>query len=341
MSGVRLALGTARIEVGRRSLIVGVAVAVLLLVTAVLTLGLGRLGIAPAHLLSALTGHGDATTQLVLGRLRGPRLLVAFGAGAALGLSGALFQSVTRNPLGSPDVIGVGAGAGAGAALTAMFLPMIPVWLGAVLGAGAAIGLVAVSTGTGLRRPGRMILAGIGVSAIAAALTQYVVYAALRDRAAALAAYLNGSLNARSWDNVLTITVVLVLCATVLPSLGRALSATAFGDETSAALGVDAGRVRRRAVLVSVVLAGGAVAVAGPIAFVALAAPHIARRLARSAGPTLLLSALVGALLLSVADVLAQHGPWASSLPVGVLTLAIGGGYLGFLLLLEWRKGTL
>lgn len=341
MSGVRLTLGSARVELGRRGLVVGAVTVVLLVVTALLTLGLGRLGLAPAELWAALTGRGDATAQLVLGRLRGPRLLVAFGAGAALGLSGALFQSVTRNPLGSPDVIGVGAGAGAGAALTAMFLPAIPVWLGAVLGAGAAIGLVAVSTGTGLRRPGRMILAGIGVSAIAAALTQYVVYAALRDRSAALSAYLNGSLNARSWDHVVTITVVLALCAVLLPRLSRALSATAFGDETSAALGVDAGRVRRAAVLVSVVLAGGAVAVAGPIAFVALAAPHIARRLARSAGPTLLLSALIGALLLSAADVLAQHGPWASSLPVGVLTLAIGGGYLGLLLILEWRKGTL
>lgn len=342
MSELRLRLGPAALALPRRGLLVGALGLVLIVAVGLLTLSLGRLGVSPGEFFAVLGGQGTAKQELVLGRLRGPRLIVAIGAGAALGISGALFQSVTRNPLGSPDVIGVSAGAGAGAALTAMFFPgALPLWLGAVLGAAAAIGLVAVSTGTGLRRPGRMILAGIGVSAIAAALTQYVVYAGLRDRSLALAAYLNGSLNARNWEHAGTIWVILGIAALLLVFVSRSLAVTEYGDETSAGLGVNAGTVRRRAVLISVLLAGGAVAVAGPISFIALTAPHIARRLARTSGPSLVLSGITGAALLCAADLLSQHGPWSANLPVGVLALALGGIYLGILLVLEWRKGTL
>ena len=329
----------------RRATALGAALLALVVVTALATLTMGGLGVAladlPAGVVEVARGEATGKANFVLGHLRGPRLLVALGAGAALGASGALFQSVTRNPLGSPDVIGVSAGAGAGAAFVGLLLPgTTSIVLGSVAGAALAVGLVAVSTGTGLANPMRMVLAGIGVSAMAYAFTQYVVYVVARDKASVLSAYLNGSLNARGWDHVVTIWLVLAVAAVPLALLSIPLGLTEMGDEVAASLGVHSGAVRRRAVLLSVLLAGGAVAVAGPIAFVALTAPHVTRRLARSARPLLGLSAVTGALLLSAADLATQQVPIFDGLPVGILTLAIGGVYLGALLVSEWKKAT-
>lgn len=330
---------------GRRASLLGVALLALVVATALATLSMGNLGVAPADLprgfAEVISGEATGKANFVLGHLRGPRLVVALGAGAALGASGALFQAVTRNPLGSPDVIGVSAGAGAGAAFVGLLLPSATsVVLGSVAGAALAVGLVAVSTGTGLANPMRMILAGIGVSAMAYAFTQYVVYVVARDKASVLAAYLNGSLNARGWDHAATIWIMLAIVAIPLALLSIPLGLTEMGDEVAASLGVHSGSVGRWAVLLSVLLAGGAVAVAGPIAFVALTAPHVTRRLARSARPLLGLSAVTGALLLALADLATQQVPLFDGLPVGILTLAIGGVYLGVLLVGEWKKAT-
>ncbi len=138
----------------RASVLAFAGLLVLLLAAAVATLTWGRLGLDPADLPAALLGDAQGKDRFVFNRLRGPRLTVAIGVGAALGLSGALFQSVTRNPLGSPDVIGLSAGAGAGAAICALMFPgTVPVALGALIGAVAAMALVYVSTGTGFRNP--------------------------------------------------------------------------------------------------------------------------------------------------------------------------------------------
>lgn len=330
------------LPVARRTVVVGGILGGLLVLTAVLTLTMGRLGIEPAALPNALLGGAEGKTRFVLSTLRGPRLVVAAGTGVALGVSGALFQSVTRNPLGSPDVIGVAAGAGAGAAFFGLLAPgALPVWLGALIGALAAIALVALSTSVGFANPGRMILAGIGVSAMAVAFTQYVVFVIARDRASVLQSYLNGSLNARSWDHAATIWLVIAASLVPLLLLTARLAVTEMGDELADALGAAPRATRRWAVVVSVALAAAAVTVAGPIAFVALTAPHIARRLARSALPQLTLSALAGALLLCLADLAVQQVGWFDGLPVGILTLGIGGLYLGFLLIREWKRGTL
>lgn len=331
------------LPVRRRSILLAAVLLLLLVAGALATLSLGALGIPVLELPQAarevLSGTATGKANFVLGHLRGPRLLVALGAGAALGASGALFQSVTHNPLGSPDVIGVSAGAGAGAAFVGLLLPGThTIVLGSVGGAALAVGIVAVSTGTGLANPMRMILAGIGVSAMAYAFTQYVVYVVARDKASVLAAYINGSLGARGWDHVLTIWLVLALATLPLAVLTVPLGLTEMGDEVAASLGVDPGATRRWSVLLSVLLAGGAVAVAGPIAFIALTAPHVTRRLARSPRPMLALSAVTGGLLLLVADLATQQVPLFEGLPVGILTLGIGGFYLGALLVAEWRK---
>ncbi|WP_327086231.1 iron chelate uptake ABC transporter family permease subunit [Nonomuraea sp. NBC_01738] len=331
--------GRIAIPVARASVLTALGLLAAIAAAALATLMLGRLGLSLGDLFDGVSGTKE---RFVLERLRGPRLVVAAGAGAALGLSGALFQTVTRNPLGSPDVIGLSAGAGAGAAAVALFLPgVVPIPLGALAGASLAMLLVYVSTGSGFRNPGRLIVAGIGVSAIAMALTQYVVYAVERDRAAALTAYVNGSLSARSWEHAVTIGVILLLVAPPVVLLSARLSISELGDELAAGLGAEPHRARAAAVTLSIVLSAGAVAVAGPIAFISLTAPQIAKRLTRVPGPHLMLSALTGALLLILADLAAQHAPIPGNLPVGIYTLAVGGLYLGYLLTREWRKGHL
>ncbi|MFD7068615.1 FecCD family ABC transporter permease [Streptomyces sp. NPDC059913] len=330
------------LPVRRVSVLTAVALLVLLAAGAVATLSLGRLGIALADLPGALTGGAEGKDAFVLERLRGPRLTVAAGTGAALGLSGALFQSVTRNPLGSPDVIGLASGAGAGAAISALFLPdSVPVALGALLGAVLAMALVYVSTGTGFRDPARLVIAGIGVAAIGTAITQYVVYAMERDRAAVLTAYVNGSLSARSWTDAATIGLVLLAVAPCAALVSRRLDIGEMGDDIAHALGARPRTTKTVAVVLAIVLSAGAVSVAGPIAFVALTAPQIARRITRLPGPHLTLSALTGAVLLVLADLCAQQSPLFDNLPVGIYTMAVGGVYLGWLLVREWRRGVL
>lgn len=333
---------TVALRLRPRSLGWALALLAALAATAVATLSLGRLGIGVAELAGALGGAAEPSQDFVLRRLRGPRLVVAVGTGAALGLAGALFQSVTRNPLGSPDVIGLGAGAGAGAALAALVFPgTVPVPLGAVLGAGAAVLVVAAATGTGLAHPGRLIVAGIGVAAMASAFTHFVVAVAARDQAGVLAAYVNGTLAARSWDHALSIWSALALTAPFLAAVARPVALGELGDALADSLGARARATRGAAIVLSVVLSAAAVSVAGPIAFVSLTAPQIARRLTRAPGPNLVLSAVVGALLLTLADLSVQQVPMADGLPVGIVTMAVGGGYLGFLLVREWRRGAL
>lgn len=314
-----------------------------ILLAAVLTLTLGDLGVAPARLPAALLGvpTGVATDGIVLGTIRGPRLVTAIGAGAAFGVSGALFQAVTRNPLGSPDVIGLSAGAAAGAAATGLLWPgILPAPAGALLGAVAAMVLVFLGTGRGFASPSRMLLVGIGVSAMALAFVQYAIARAGVQQATVLAAYLNGSLASRTWDHVAIVwgsILVLLPCAALM---SPRLQLVEMGDEQADALGARSGATRLWSVLAAIGLATAAVAACGPIAFIALAAPQIAKRLSRAPGPNIVLSALMGAFLLTVADVLTQQLPSSAQLPVGIVTAAIGGLYLGYVLVTEWKKGT-
>lgn len=333
--------GRLAVPVPRSAMVFCAATAALLLVVATLTLTLGDLGIPLAELPAALVSGAEGKTAFVLERLRGPRLATAILAGALLGVSGALFQTVTRNPLGSPDIIGLGAGAGAGVAVFTLTLPLIPASIGAVLGAGIATGLVYVCTGRGFRSPTRTIIAGIAVAALASAITQYVVSTQLRDAASQLAAYLVGSLNAANLQDVLVTGVAAALLIPAALAVSRDVSLLEMGDDTAAGVGVDPNRARTIAVILSVFAAGAAVAAAGPIAFVALTAPQIARRIIRTSDVSVVPSALTGALILTLADLAAQQAPIVAGLPVGVLTLGVGGIYLGYLLVREHSKGRL
>ncbi|ROQ41326.1 iron complex transport system permease protein [Frondihabitans sp. PhB188] len=329
------------LPVRRRSVVVGAILALGLLVLTLLTLTLGTLGVPLAELPRAIVDPAPGRTEFVLNVLRGPRLITAIATGAALGVAGALFQTVTRNPLGSPDVIGLGAGASAGAACFGLLIPgLIPVPAGALVGALAAMGLVWLGTGRGFSSPGRMILVGIGVSAMAVAFVQFVLTRAGQQEATTLATYISGTFADRQWSDVaisgLTVAV-LVPCALLL---SRRLDLVEMGDELADSLGGRTTLTRSLVVLVAIGLATGAVSATGPIAFVALTAPQVARRLAKAPGAGILLSGLMGAVIMTAADLLVQQSPFGVQLPVGLLTALVGGVYLGYLLVREWKKGT-
>ncbi len=338
-----LRLGDAvAVPVPARSVPYTVLVIVLVLALGVATLTLGDLGIPLHRLPRALTGGADGVEAFALERLRGPRLVVAVAAGAALAVSGALFQTVTRNPLASPDVIGLTAGAGAGAAAATLFWSgAVPVPVGAAGGAVAAALVVYVSTGRGFSSPSHLIIAGIGVAAISLAVIQYVVLVTLRDQAAALAAYLAGSLSARTWHDALVIGLALVVLLPPALVLGRRLRLIELGDDLADALGAGARRTRSGSILIAVALSAAAVAVAGPIAFVSLTAPQVAKRITRGHGAAVVTSAVTGSLILVVADLIVQQVPLVQDLPVGIVTAGVGGVYLGALLVREWRTGRL
>jgi iron complex transport system permease protein len=324
----------------QRSITVWSVVASMILALMVATLMFGDLGVSLADLLAMVQGEASPSVEFVVQRVRGPRVLVAALAGAAFGLSGALFQTVTRNPLGSPDVLGLAAGAGAGVAVVSLLPIALPTPVGALLGALTAIGLVSLATGSGLSSTSRVIIAGIAVAAMATAATQFVVTATLRDEASRLAAYLVGSLNSRDFTHVVLIAATLVVVAPLLVWLAPQLHLIELGDELATALGGQAVTTRTQAIVLSVVLAAMAVAVAGPIAFVALMSPHAARILTGTPGPQLIGSALIGAVLLLVADFTVQHISLFEGLPAGVITAGCGGIFLGYLLVTEFRKGT-
>ncbi|VFR55545.1 Ferric enterobactin transport system permease protein FepG (TC 3.A.1.14.2) @ ABC-type Fe3+-siderophore transport system, permease 2 component [plant metagenome] len=292
-------------------------------------------------LLRVLGGGGTRLEQWLVHTVRLPRTLVALGAGAALGLSGTLFQSITRNPLGSPDVIGLTAGASAGAVAVSMLWPgMVPLAVGAVSGAFIATAAVHASSGAGFSAPQRMVIAGIAVGALAFAFVQFGLSNLRREQAYLAAAWLNGSVAGSTWRDVHLLAAACLPMALLALAQARRLALLEMGDGLATALGAPPRATRGIAILLGVVAAAVAVSVAGPVAFIALAAPQIARRCVRRGGPLPITAALTGAVLLGAADLSARHLTGGQGLPVGVLTAGIGGGYLAYLLIAEWRKAS-
>ncbi|MBY8878520.1 FecCD family ABC transporter permease [Actinacidiphila acidipaludis] len=307
----------------------------------VLLIGTGDFRIAPLDVLRTLTGQGTPAQEFIVRDLRLPRVVVALLVGAALGMAGAAFQSVSRNPLGSPDVIGFGQGSAAGALIVIVLLKgtAYQVAAGSVAGGlvtGLGVYLLAWKRGV---QGYRLVLVGIGASAVLAAVKSYLLVRADFVDAARAVVWLTGSLDGRGWEQVWPL---LGACAVLMPLLlwqGPALRLTEMGDDTARGLGVRVERVRLVTVLAAVLLTAFATAAAGPVGFIALTAPQLARRLTRSPGVGLLPSALMGSALLVGADLAAQRAFGSGQVPVGVATGVLGGGYLLWLLVTERRAG--
>jgi len=313
----------------RRGVLVTAVTLTVALAAAVVGLTTGSFHTSLPEVVSALTGHADARTSVVVLGLRVPRVLAALLIGAALALAGAVFQTLARNPLASPDIVGFTAGSATGALIGLIVIaptasPAAGAWTGGLL---TVVVVMLIARSVGVSRE-RTILAGIALSMLLAAVNDYLLTRAPIDIARNADQWLHGSLAATSMDDVALLAGSIGILSLVLVLLHRDLRALELGDDTARALGVRTPRLRLALIVVAALLTGTATAVAGPIGFVALAAPQLARRMLGSAGIPLMGSALTGATVLVVADVIAQRALAPLQIPVGLLTGVVGGAYL-------------
>ncbi|TDC44297.1 iron ABC transporter permease [Micromonospora sp. KC213] len=324
-----------------RAMVVSLLLAAVVAAAFLLAVAVGELDLPLSDVAAALVTGGDDVTGLVVHDLRLPRALVGLLVGAAFGVSGAVFQSLTRNPLASPDVIGVSAGAGTAATA------------GLLIGAGAGLGLqtVALLGGLGsalliylLAYHGgtsgfRIVLVGIGVAALCGSVTTYLLLRAGVYQAQQALMWLTGSLNARGWEHVGPLVVGLAVLAPAVAVLAPWLSGLQLGDTPAQALGLPVHRARVALLAVAAALASIGTAAAGPVAFVALISPQIAVRLVGAPGPALVSSGLVGSAVVLLGDVLAREALPGVELPVGVVTGVLGAPVLLWLLGRANRSG--
>jgi iron-siderophore transport system permease protein len=334
-----IALAGIPVRVAPRTIGVAAALVAALLTLLVLSVGTGEFSIPPKEVVETLLGGGDRSTRFVIETLRLPRALTGILVGAALGAAGAIFQSITRNPLGSPDVVGFVQGASAGAVLEIVVLGggTFAIAAGAVVGGLATAVVVYVLAYRGGVQGYRLVLIGIGIAAMLVAVTDYLLTRSTLEEAQAANVWLTGSLNGRGWEHVRPVGAALAILMPATALLARQLRMLELGDDVARALGVPIERSRLALILVAVLLAAVATASAGPVVFVALAAPQIARRLTRASGPGVGCGALMGAALLLGADFASERVFGPTQLPVGVLTGVGGGLYLIWLLRREWR----
>ncbi|HEV2508980.1 FecCD family ABC transporter permease [Bosea sp. (in: a-proteobacteria)] len=333
MSGLAtLRLGPFSLRWRPRTALVCAVLAGAALALAVVLLGTGTLAFAPAEVVAALFCRGEnPMAERVVWGLRLPRVVTAACVGAALGMAGAIFQSISRNALGSPDIIGFTTGAATGAIVQIILFGADPfaVALAAVLSGMATAALVFLLALKGRVTGGyRLVLVGIGVGATLSGVNTILLVASDLDRSISAQIWLAGSLTARSWSHAAPAALGLVLIVPVALLHARRLALLEMGDDAASQLGVPVERTRLAMVLTAVGLTAMATAAAGPIAFIALAGPQLARRLCGSPDVPLLPGAAMGAVLLLAADLVSQRVPTGLNLPIGLTTGLLGGIYL-------------
>jgi iron complex transport system permease protein len=298
------------------------------------SLAVGDFPIALSDVLSSLFGAGNPDTDFIVRTLRLPRGLTALLVGAAFGLSGAIFQRLTRNPLASPDIIGINAGAAAAGvlAIVVWHAPPAQVTLAALVGAlGTALAIYGLAYKQGVTGY-RLVLVGIGITAMLTSVVSYLLTRAEIFEAQRATVWLTGSLNGRSWDHVRPMAWALLVLIPVTVALARQLRLLELGDDAARGLGSRVEGARAALLLTGVVLAGIATASAGPIGFVALVSPQIARRLVGPQSVGLLPAAACGTLLVVASDLVGRRIFAPTELPVGIVTAVLGAPYLLLLL---------
>ncbi|MFI5756223.1 FecCD family ABC transporter permease [Streptomyces sp. NPDC051569] len=317
----------------RRAAVTAVALVAALFVVCVAYLSVGESFVPPSEVLKVLFGQPSAD-ELVVGTLRLPRMVLGLLVGLAFGVAGALIQTVARNPLASPDIIGISQGASAVTVGAMTFgvssfavLPYLSVTGGVV-----AAALVYVFAWRGGLHATRFVLIGIGFAIALRSVTTLFLTKGDYLVAQQAQVWMTGSLNGRGWDEAAPLGWVLLILLPGVAWAAYAQRTVSMDDDTATALGVRLGRVRLGLVVLGVLLASVATGAAGPVDFVALLAPQIARRMTRTAQIPLLCSALMGAVIVVLADLLARKVLAPTELPVGVLTAAVGAPYLIWLL---------
>lgn len=342
-------LGPVSLLVRPRTLGITLALAIGALAALALHIALGGSTIPLPDVLASLLGQADPRTDLAVRGFRLPRATAALVAGAALGMSGAMTQTLARNPLASPDILGVTAGAsfgavavlvlaehggsgGASGATATVAMPLAAI-IGGIL-AGAA------TTALGWRRSGditRVVLVGVGISWLGSSLTTWLLTLGDVTNAAIAVTWMTGSLNGREWGALLPALIACTALLVVGASMSDRVALTALDERVGASLGTALARSRLGVLVVALLLAAIATLIAGPIAFVALAAGQIARLATGSPTPPLIASAAVGAAMLLLADIIAANA-FPVPLPAGIGTAIVGVPYLIWLLLTARRR---
>ena len=337
---ITMRAGKVSLRLRSRAIIVGTLFLLVLLATAGLSLSLGTFSLSPQELVDTLLGQGTNAAQKIVLEWRAPRVVIAAVFGAALALSGAVFQSLTRNPLGSPDIVGFSVGS-----FTGVLLVFLAGGAGFFATAGGALvgGLIttlaiyAIAFRRGVQGF-RLIVVGIAVSSMLTSVNTWISVKADVDTALRAAVWGAGTLNGIRWQEALPGVVAVAILMLLLVLQAPRLRELELGDDTAAMLGTRVELAKLKLIVIAVGLIAVVTAIAGPIAFVALAAPQIARRLTRAGSVDLVGSALVGATLLTASDLVALHAVGDKPVPVGVVTVCVGGIYLLWLLYREARR---
>jgi iron complex transport system permease protein len=336
------AVTATRRRANARARLVILILAVAVLAMFALTLSYGEFQISLPDVVRSLLGQPTpAGVDYVMHSLRLPRATVAALAGLAFGVAGAIFQQLLRNPLASPDVIGVAQGATTAAVLAVLVggysgaIVSVIALAGALLTAGA-IYVLSWRNGVGGYR---LILVGIGVGTALTSVTSFLLTRSDIKVAAEALIWLTGSVNGRTWSQIVPLALALVVLLPAALLLSRSLSGMQLGDDLARAFGVRVETTRLAMLLCGVCLAGMATSAAGPIAFVAFMSGPIAVRLVGGGRPILLQAGLVGALLVMVSDFVGTHLLGDRQYPVGVITGVIGAPYLLWLLATSNRTG--
>ena len=322
-----------------RALLTG-GIAAAAIVVFALSLMIGQTFYGPDEVVRVLLGEVVPGASFTVGELRLPRAVLGLLAGFSFGIAGVTFQTMLRNPLASPDIIGISSGAGAAAVIGLVALSLDETTV-SFLALGAALLTAAViyllSNGRGFAGT-RLILIGIGVAAMLDSVIAYVLSrSAAWDMQLAMR-WLTGSLNVVSWSTVVPLALACAVLVPLLLALGRNLGLLRLGDDPASALGVRVPTTRVLLILAAVGLLAFATAATGPIAFVAFMAGPIAARIVGPGASLLVPAGLVGALLVLVADLVGQF-VFGTRYPVGVITGVLGAPYLIFLLISRNRSG--
>lgn len=310
---------------------------------ALVAIGIGQYPLSPLEVFNAIIGKGEPFHRIVVVEWRMPVAISAVFFGALLGIGGAVFQSMTRNPLGSPDIIGFDAGSFTAVTLTMLVIGSTAYWniafaaiIGGVLTAFLVFLLARKNKSV---QSFRLIIVGIGVSATLGSLNAYLITRADVEDAMMVGFWSAGSINRVTWQSLLPVLAIGVLVIVLIALLAPALKQMELGDDAATTQGINVERTRLALMITGVATTALVTAAAGPIGFIALVAPQLARRIAGTPGVTVLGAAAVGAALLTFAHFLSLViAQFYRSIPVGLLTVSVGGIYMIWLLVREARK---
>ena len=334
------AIVAGRLARRRRHVTASVVLGILLLALAALALMIGNTFYTPGEVIRVILGESVPGASFTVGELRLPRTTLAILAGFAFGIAGVSFQTLLRNPLASPDIIGITQGASAAAVVAIITLGLSGLAVSGFAIAGALITAIAIYflSNKGGFSGIRLILIGIGIAAMLQSVVSYVLSRAAQWDIQTAMRWITGSLNNASWGDIVPLAIVSLIVLPLLFTQAKALGMLQLGDDSAAGLGVAVNRTRLVFIIGAVILLAVATAATGPIAFVAFMSGPIAARITGPGANLLVPSAFIGAVLVLGGDLIGQFA-FDGRYPVGVVTGVLGAPYLIYLLIRTNRSG--